>query len=811
MALLVWLVLCALGCLAGGRWYQGYLVDRLRLSAAHLLGTKGTALSAAINRRLALLEGLHTFSEANVVAADFGRRFETYAAGLHAGARDVRIFAVAPGGVIRYLYPVEGNELARDLDLFRDPHTRADALRTLKTRGITLSDPYELRQGGLGMVARKSVYDRGRFWGLATVGLNVPSILSEARLDEESRFALALRDHSGRTFYGASATFSAAPVRLDVELPEGHWELAAVPKGGWQAAVRNDLLWFQAGVALAALCLAGIVSLVYERQCRLGAAVAQRTAALEESEEYNRALFELSPTGLALCRMDGRLVDVNQAFAGMLGLDVEEVLGHSYWEYTPQRYHDQEREQLDRLEKAGRYGPYEKELIGKSGQVQVRLQGRLVEHNGERFIWSSIEDVTDQKKVQADLRREHRFSEGLIDSLPGVFYLYDENLKFLRWNKNLERVLGYTHEEIAALSPLDLFADDERELLQTKIRDVFSRGASHVEAYFCTKEGERIPYFFTGLKTEIDECSCLIGIGIDISARKELERELTEMNATLETRVAERTRQLQESRVELECLVEDLKEKSDQLAAANEKLQEVDRLKSMFIASMSHELRTPLNSVIGYSSIIVNEWLGPLLPLQKENLAIVLRAGKHLLSLINDVIDVSKIEAGQIEVRPEEFDLFDLVTEAVQQLEPDIRRKGLELRVVNVHQVLMSDRRRLLQATLNILSNAMKYTEAGSIELAVLPGEGWVEVAVSDTGIGISEQEAALIFQPFQRLDSALRGTVSGTGLGLYLTAKLVTEVLRGSIRFTSKPGSGSTFTIHVPLKAGAEPAPEGA
>lgn len=812
VAFLVWLALCALGCLAGGRWYQGYRIDQLRLSAAHLLGTKGTALSAAVNRRLALLEGLHTFSEANVAVADFGRRFETYAAGLHAGARDVRIFAVAPGGVIRYLYPVEGNELAWNLDLFRDPQTRADALRTLKTRGVTLSNPYELRQGGLGMVARKSVYDRGRFWGLATVGLNVPSILNEARLDEQSRFALALRDHSGRTFYGASDTFSAAPVRLDVELPEGHWELAALPKGGWQEAVRNDLLWFQAGVALVALCLAGIVFLVYDRQCRLGAAVAQRTAALDESEKYNRALFELSPTGLALCRMDGTLVDVNPAFAGMLGLDVAQALGHSYWEYTPKRYHDQEREQLGLLEKTGRYGPYEKELVGQEGQtVQVRLQGRLVERNGERFIWSSIEDVTDQKRVQADLRREHRFSEGLIDSLPGVFYLYDENLKFLRWNKNLERVLGYTHEEIASLSPLELFADDERELLQTKIGEVFARGASHVEANFCTKNGERIPYFFTGLKTEIDDCSCLIGIGIDISARKELERELTEMNATLETRVAERTRELQESRLELECLVADLKEKSAQLLAANEKLQEVDRLKSMFIASMSHELRTPLNSVIGYSSIIVNEWLGPLLPLQKENLAIVLRAGKHLLSLINDVIDVSKIEAGQIEVRPEEFDLFDLVTEAVQQLEPDIRRKRLDLRVSNIHQVLTSDRRRLLQATLNILSNAMKYTEAGSVELAVLPGEGWVEVAVSDTGIGISEQEAALIFQPFQRLDSALRGTVSGTGLGLYLTSKLVTEILKGSIRFTSKPGSGSTFTIHVPLKAGAEPAPEGA
>lgn len=811
VALLVWLVLSALGCLAGGRWYQGYLVGKQRLSAVYLLGDKTTALSAAISRRLGLLEGLHTFAEANATAPDLGGRFATYAAGLHAGARDVRIFAIAPGGVIRYLYPLEGNERAQGLDLFSDPDTRDDALRTLHSRGITLSDPYELRQGGMGVVARKSVYHRGRFWGLATVGLNVPWILADARLDDDSRFTLAIRDRSGRTFYGDPATFAAAPARLDVELPEGRWEVAALPKGGWDAAVRNDLVWFRVTAAFGALCLACIVFLVCERQCRLGTAVADRTAALDQSEAYNRTLFELSPTGLALCRMDGMLVDVNPAFAGMLDLSVAEVLGHSYWEFTPQRYHDQEREQLAQLEKAGHYGPYEKELIGRDGRtVQVRLQGRLIERNCERFIWSSIEDVTDQKQVQAELRREHRFSEGLIDSLPGVFYLYDENLRFLRWNKNLERVLGYTHEEIASLSPLDLFGGAERELLQVKIQEVFARGASYVEAEFCTKSGERIPYFFTGLKTEIDERTCLIGIGIDISARKELEQELLEMNATLETRVAERTRQLQESRVELECLVRDLEEKSAQLVTANEKLKEIDRLKSMFIASMSHELRTPLNSVIGYSSIILNEWLGPLLPLQKENLAIVLRAGKHLLSLINDVIDVSKIEAGQIEVRLEEFDLFDLVTEAAQQLEPDIRRKGLEFRVANLHLALKTDRRRLLQATLNILSNAMKYTEAGSVELTVVPGAAWVEIAVTDTGIGIGEQQAQLVFQPFQRLDSALRGTVSGTGLGLYLTSKLVAEVLGGSIGFTSEPGRGSTFTIRVPLRAG-EPAPAGA
>jgi PAS domain S-box-containing protein len=689
VALTAWILLAALGCLAGGRWYQGYLVGKQRLSALNLLSSKATALSAAINRRLALLEGLHTFSEANAGAPDFGRRFAVYAAGLHAGARDVRIFAIAPGGVIRYLYPTAGNEVAQGLDLFRDPHTREDALRTLRSRGVTLSAPYELRQGGLGLVARQAVYARGRIWALATMGLDVPAVLAEAGLDNGNRLALALalRDRTGTVFHGEPAVFAAQPVLLAIDIPEGRWDLAAVPKGGWEASTGNDLLLFYAATCCGALGLACIIFLTLNRQRRLREAVDERTRAL---------------------------------------------------------------------------------------------------------------------------KREHRFAVGLIDSLPGVFYLYDDNMKFLRWNRNLERVLGYAHEEIAELSPLDLFAGPDRELLQGKIQEVFARGASQVEAEFRCKSGATIPYFFTGVKTEIDGRSCLIGIGIDISERKRLERELTEVNASLETRVEERTRELQESRRELEQLVRDLNLKGVELTAANEKLQEVDRLKSMFIASMSHELRTPLNSVIGYSSIILNEWLGPLLPLQHENLAVVLRAGKHLLSLINDVIDVSKIEAGQIEVRPEEFDLFDLVTEATEQLEPEIRRKGLELRVGNLHLAMLADRRRLLQATLNLLSNAMKYTEAGSIEIAVRQDGTLVEIAVTDTGIGIAAEDAELIFRPFQRLDSALRGTVSGTGLGLYLTSKLVTEILGGTVGFTSQPGKGSTFTLRLPVRAGAQPAGSG-
>ena len=301
----------------------------------------------------------------------------------------------------------------------------------------------------------------------------------------------------------------------------------------------------------------------------------------------------------------------------------------------------------------------------------------------------------------------------------------------------------------------------------------------------------------------------------DITARKEAEASLRKLNAELELRVKQRTVELEESRLALLNLVQDLNLKTDELKSANSNLQELDRLKSMFVASMSHELRTPLNSIIGFSSIIGNEWLGPVNPEQKENIEIIRRAGKHLLNLINDVIDVSKIEAGKIEVRVEEFDLYDLVTEAVQYVERDMSEKGLQLRLQIGHQQLRTDRHRLLQCVINLLSNAVKFTPQGEIGISSSladtrtdiaksadgRGSNSVVITVSDTGIGIAEKDFQALFKPFARLESPLKAVVPGTGLGLYLTNKLAVEVFKGNLECSSVHGKGSTFTLRIPVQ----------
>ena len=308
----------------------------------------------------------------------------------------------------------------------------------------------------------------------------------------------------------------------------------------------------------------------------------------------------------------------------------------------------------------------------------------------------------------------------------------------------------------------------------------------------------------------------------------QLAQDLRQINTQLETKVKERTEALSDSNEELTAANEELRALNEQmiamnetlddlnhkmaaeisekeqlsetLAEANQKLKELDRMKSMFIASMSHELRTPLNSIIGFTGITLQEMSGPLNEEQKDNLSRVKRAANHLLALITDVIDISKIESGRIDSFPQIFSLNDLVREAVDTIQTQVEDKGMALEVTMPAEVSMfTDRRRLLQCLINLLSNAMKYSESGKIAVDVRKADNEVEIVVSDTGIGIAAADLPKLFEPFERVKSHLQVKAGGTGLGLYLTKKLVMEVLKGEISVSSTPGEGSTFSIRIP------------
>ena len=286
-----------------------------------------------------------------------------------------------------------------------------------------------------------------------------------------------------------------------------------------------------------------------------------------------------------------------------------------------------------------------------------------------------------------------------------------------------------------------------------------------------------------------EEISLLTEVGMDIAfalhnmkveeKRQQAEAALRKSNEKLEAKVTERTLELKQ---------------------ANTRLQELDRLKSMFIASMSHELRTPLNSIIGFTGIILQGLTGEINAEQKDQLQRVFGSAQHLLDLINDVIDISKIEAGRFDIYPEEFSLDEVVDEAASTLSLEISKKELVLEISVPKDVqLKTDRKRVLQCILNYLSNASKFTERGTIRVSTRVIDEMVEISVQDTGIGIKQKDMPNLFTFFARLDSPLRFKTSGTGLGLYLTKKIATELLNGTVSAKSTYEQGSTFLLTIP------------
>lgn len=266
----------------------------------------------------------------------------------------------------------------------------------------------------------------------------------------------------------------------------------------------------------------------------------------------------------------------------------------------------------------------------------------------------------------------------------------------------------------------------------------------------------------------------------DVTDRHRAEEALRELNASLERRVGERTAEL---------------------AASNEKLQELDRLKSEFLAMMSHELRTPLNSIIGFTGILKAGLAGEVNAEQTKQLGMVNRSAKHLLNLINDLLDLSRIEAGRMEVHREPVLVGEILEEVERTLSPLATAKGLVLRreVDDPSRVLATDRRKVFQVVLNLAGNAVKFTEQGEVVIAAGVRDGSWEVAVRDTGPGVKPENMACLFEAFRQVDGSARRNREGAGLGLYLCRKLA-GLLHGDIQAESEFGRGSTFRFRLPL-----------
>jgi signal transduction histidine kinase len=243
-------------------------------------------------------------------------------------------------------------------------------------------------------------------------------------------------------------------------------------------------------------------------------------------------------------------------------------------------------------------------------------------------------------------------------------------------------------------------------------------------------------------------------------------------------------------------LFQELGDKSQELEAAS-------RHKSEFLANMSHELRTPLNAIIGFSEVLGELMFGELNEKQAEYVQDILSSGRHLLSLINDILDLSKVEAGRMELELTHFDLPAAIGAAVILVRERATRHGLALDVSVDDRLglFVGDERKIRQVLLNLLSNAVKFTpEGGRITVRAAPADGFVEISVSDTGIGIAAEDQEAIFQEFRQVGTDYARKREGTGLGLALARRFI-DLHGGRIWVKSQPGEGSTFTFTVPVR----------
>jgi PAS domain S-box-containing protein len=292
------------------------------------------------------------------------------------------------------------------------------------------------------------------------------------------------------------------------------------------------------------------------------------------------------------------------------------------------------------------------------------------------------------------------------------------------------------------------------------------------------------------------ELSAIVSVIHDLTQvveNERLARELKELNEQLEDRIRLATLELEERNRRLEW--------------QSRELEKASRLKSEFLASMSHELRTPINAVLGYTSLMREEIYGELTSKQKNALDKINTASQHLLDLINDILDLSKIEAGKMPVYLEEVPLRQMLGELAESVEPLVREKSLEFRLQVQEGVppLFTDRTKLKQILLNLLSNAVKFTAAGQVRLiGEQTGPSRVRITVEDTGIGIKEEDLEKIFEDFRQVDQSPTREYGGTGLGLSITRKLI-ALLGGQIEVDSKYGRGSRFVIELPIRLNTE------
>jgi PAS domain S-box-containing protein len=511
--------------------------------------------------------------------------------------------------------------------------------------------------------------------------------------------------------------------------------------------------------------------------------------ALIESEKKFSVMFQATPVGISLMKVDGTIYfDVNQAWLDLFGFfSKEEVIGKNIRELGLAPDWARREMLVSEYKKSGKVRNYEQTMIDRNGRTHYLLVNvDSVEIKSEQYMLSTLEDISGRKKIENALREsEERWSTTLTSIGDAVIStdIYG-NITFM--NKAASELTLFHYKEVLqkpVYQFLHILDHLGSPIIYKKIADLYSSELVD-NRLLMNKDRKIIPieYKISPVLTKDQQKIGMVIIFRDITQRKEAERVIRDYNLKLEKTVQKRTAELK---------------------FAKERAESADKLKTAFLLNMSHELRTPLNSIIGFSGILLKKFAGPLTIEQEKQLEMILGSGRHLLSLISDILDISKIEAGELKPEYTVFNFREVVKEVITLVEPQVKNKNITLILSpssDDSTLINSDKMRVRQVLINLVYNAVKFTEKGQVEIKyALKDNSVLKIEVADTGIGIKEEDLDKLFNPFIQLENNLTRRFEGSGLGLSISKKII-DMLHGTLSVQSVYGSGSSFFITLPM-----------
>ncbi|RKY77135.1 hypothetical protein DRQ00_07525 [candidate division KSB1 bacterium] len=394
----------------------------------------------------------------------------------------------------------------------------------------------------------------------------------------------------------------------------------------------------------------------------------------------------------------------------------------------------------------------------------------------------TVKKALAEKHLENKQERTEQYYQNLVECANDGIYSLDVQGRITFVNRKVEQLTGFTRRELIGRYFKDLLVEKERVKIKRWIKQVRRKHLlENLETRVLTKDGRQIPVEINlAARNNGDVISGYYGVARDISMRLQWEAERRQRN-------------------------EEIRRMNEELVSKNRELERLNQIKSQFVSNVSHELRTPLNGILGYAELLRDGLYGQVNEEQVKALQNVIACGHHLLDLINEILDFSKIQDGRMRLEREVCSVYDILEAVIATVKPTIREKNLNLilSVENKLPVINVDPRKIYQVFLNIIGNSIKFTEKGEIEIGAQKHDNEILFFVRDTGIGMKEEDVNKIFGEFLQLDGSISRKYGGTGLGLSL-AKHFVEMHNGKIWVKSKWREGSTFYVSLPYEKDA-------